>query len=227
MDNKQQVTLPKFIWVLAGILVVCIIFLIAVQIPFSQKIETYNNDHASAESQISEYEYYRKNADTITAEVAKLEKECSEKNAKLTVDPKKTVDDIKDLIVKHGMDLNSLTISQGVPDKQGGVSASGDPLYVSTIKYNFIQTQQKIIETLSYFEKESNGAYIISAVQIEPEELDETPTSGEDSSKISTPSSQNIFNTTLTIKLYYFDLTKNTGAASKASSSSSSSEASS
>ena len=29
--DKKQVTLPKFIWVLAGILVVCIIFLIAVQ----------------------------------------------------------------------------------------------------------------------------------------------------------------------------------------------------
>lgn len=223
MDKKQQASLPKFLWVLAGILVVCIIFLFAVQLPFSNKIETYNKDHASAESQISEYEYYLKNAETITDEVVKLEAECSAKNAKLSVDPNKTIDDIRDLIAKHGMDLTTLTISDGVADKQGGVSASGDPLYVSTLKYNFVQTQQKIIETLGYFEKESKGAYIISAINIEKEELDEKPTSGEDSSKVSAPSAQEIFNTTLTIKLYYFDMSKNTGTVSKAKTSSSSS----
>jgi len=219
MDKKQQASLPKFIWVLAGILVVCIIFLIAVQIPFSQKIEKYNNDHASAESEISKYEYYLKNADTITAEVARLESECSEKNAKLSVDPNKTIDDIRDLIAKHGMDLTTLSISEGVADPQGGVSASGDPLYVSTVTYNFIQTRQKIIETLGYFEKESKGAYIISAVDIVKEELDEIPTSGEDSSKISTPSAEELFNTTLKINLYYFDMTKNTGVTTQAESS--------
>lgn len=226
MDNKQQVTIPKFIWALAGILVVCIIFLIAVQVPFSQKINTYNADHASAESQISEYEYYLKNAETITAEVVKIEKECSEKNAKLSVAPEKTIDDIRDLIAKHNLSLQALTITEGVPDKQGGVSASGDPLYVSTIKYNFIDTQQKIIEALRYFENESKGAYILSAINIEEELLDDTVTSGEDSSKVSAPSAQKLFDTTFTIKLYYFDLTKNAGASAAKSSSSSSSASS-
>lgn len=212
MDKKQQVALPKFIWALAAILVICIIFLVAVQIPFAQKIETYNSDHAAAESQVSEYEYYLKNVDTIKAAVDQMEAEASEKNAKLTVDPNKTVDDIRDLLAKHQMDLTTLSITDGVADQQGGVSASGDPLYVSTLKYNFVSTQQKIVETLGYFEKESQGAYIISGISIEEEELDKTVTSGEDSSKVSAPSAQQLFNTTLTIKLYYFDMSKNTGA---------------
>ncbi len=212
MDKKQQVALPKFIWALAAILVICIIFLVAVQIPFGQKIETYNSEHAAAESQVSEYMYYLKNADTIKAAVDQMESEASEKNAKLTVDPNKTVDDIRDLLAKHQMDLTTLSITAGVADQAGGVSASGDPLYVSTLKYNFISTQQKIVETLGYFENESQGAYIISGISIEEEELDKTVTSGEDSSKVSAPSAQQLFNTTLTIKLYYFDMSKNTGA---------------
>ena len=229
MDKKQQASLPKFIWVLAGILVVCIIFLIAVQIPFSQKIEKYNNDHASAESEISKYEYYLKNADTITAEVARLESECSEKNAKLSVDPNKTIDDIRDLIAKHGMDLTTLSISEGVADPQGGVSASGDPLYVSTVTYNFIQTRQKIIETLGYFEKESKGAYFISNIAISQQDEKTNAATTEESSTVSvTPASQ-LYNTTLTIKLYYFDTTasEKSNASSSGESSGESSEESS
>ena len=142
--DKKQVKIPKFIWVLVGILVVSIIFLIAVQMPFSQKIETYNKDHQSAESQISQYAYYLKNAETITAAVEKTEAECSEKNEKLTVDPNKTVDDIRDLLAKHEMDLTTLNITEGVPDDQGGVSASGDPLYVSTLitTYKLLQPRR-------------------------------------------------------------------------------------
>ena len=212
--DKKQVTLPKFIWVLAGILVVCIIFLIAVQIPFSQKIDTYNKDHASAESQISVYQDYLKRADSVRKQIEELKKEISIKNEKLTVDPHKTVDDIRDLLEKHDMDLSALDISEGTPDSEGGVSASGDPLYVATVTYTFTASEQKLLETLTYFESESQGAYFISNVDISKHQevaLDE----GEESSKASVTPAGTTFDTTLTIKLYYFDMTKNEGAAAE------------
>ncbi len=216
--DKKQVKIPKFIWVLVGILVVSIIFLIAVQMPFSQKIETYNKDHQSAESQISQYAYYLKNAETITAAVEKTEAECSEKNEKLTVDPNKTVDDIRDLLAKHEMDLTTLNITEGVPDDQGGVSASGDPLYVSTLTYSFTSSEKKLIETLDFFERESKGAYFISNIAISQQEDKAVPdASGAESSVVSVSPASQLYNTTLTIKLYYFDASKNVGATTEES----------
>ena len=214
MDKKQQLKIPKFVWVLAAILVISIIFLIAVQMPFSKKIDKYNKDHVSAESQISQYEYYLTNAETITAAVEKTEAEASKQNEKLSVKPDKTIDDIRDLIAKHGMDLTTLSISEGVADPQGGVSASGDPLYVATVTYTFTASEQKLLETLTYFESESQGAYFISNVDISKHQevaLDE----GEESSKASVTPAGTTFDTTLTIKLYYFDMTKNEGAAAE------------
>ncbi len=227
--DKKQVTIPKFIWVIAGILVVSIIFLIAVQMPFSQKIETYNKDHASAESQISQYEHYLKEADSITKAVEQTEAECSKLNDQLTVKPDKTVDDIRDLLSKHDMDLTTLSITDGVPDQQGGVSASGDPLYVSTLTYNFTSSEKKLIETLDFFEKESKGAYFISNIAISQQDEKTNAATTEESSTVSvTPASQ-LYNTTLTIKLYYFDTTasEKSNASSSGESSGESSEESS
>lgn len=212
MDKKQQVSLPKFIWVLAGILVVCIIFLIAVQIPFSQKIDTYNKDHASAESQISVYEDYLKRADTVKKQIEELKKEISAKNEKLSIDPNKTVDDIRDLLEKHDMDLSTLNISEGFADPEGGVSASGDPLYVTTVTYTFTASRQKLQEALTYFESESKGAYFITNISVVKREERAVEESGAESSKVSVTPAGTLFDTTLTISLYYFDPTKNEAA---------------
>lgn len=220
--DKKQVTIPKFIWVIAGILVVSIIFLIAVQMPFSQKIETYNKDHASAESQISQYEHYLAEADSITKAVEQTEKECSELKEKITVEPDKTVDDIRDLLAKHDMDLTTLSITDGVPDQQGGVSASGDPLYVSTLTYNFTSSEKKLIETLDFFEKESKGSYFISNIAISQQDEKKDAATTEESSTVSVAPASQLYNTTLTIKLYYFDTT----ASEKSKASTGSSEAS-
>ena len=209
MDKKQQVSLPKFIWVLAGILVVCIIFLIAVQIPFSQKIDAYNKDHASAVSQISVYEDYLRRADEVRKQIDELKKEISAKNEKLSLDPNKTIDDIRDLLEKHDMDLSTLTISDGYADSEGGVSASGDPLYVVNLTYNFTATKQKLMEALTYFEAESQGAYFITNISISKVEKDEVQPSGAESSKVSGTPAGTLYEITLTISLYYFDLSKN------------------
>ncbi len=210
MDKKQQLKIPKFVWVLAAILVISIIFLIAVQMPFSKKIDKYNKDHVSAESQISQYEYYLTNAETITAAVEKTEAEASKQNEKLSVKPDKTIDDIRDLLQKHDMDLTTLSISDGVPDSQGGVSATGDPLFEVTLTYNFTATEKKLIETLDFFERESQGAYFVTNINISKQEERAVNADGDVSVVSTTPASQ-LYNTTLTIKLYYFNEELNTG----------------
>ncbi|MBQ8134581.1 MAG: hypothetical protein IJ192_09285 [Clostridia bacterium] len=210
MENKQQVKIPKFIWGLAVILVISIIFLIAVQMPFSQKIDTYNKDHASAEAQISQYKDYIERTAEVKSKISKLQKDVSETNAKLTVNASKTADDIRDMLKNIDYDFTTLSVQEGQPDEEGRMSETGDPLYATSITFSFTATEQKLIDTLRYFESESDGSYFITNMNIqEPVDFADT---GEESSKASAPTSAQLYVTTLEIKLYYFDLTQNQSA---------------
>ncbi len=212
MDKKQSFTIPKFVWVILFILVVCIIFLVAVQIPFSQKIDKYNSDHASADSQINMYKDYLDRANEVQAKINEMKDECEKKSAALTINADKTADDIRDMLEDLGYDLSSLTINERKPDSEGRVSATGDPLYVTTIKFSFTTTEQKLIETLKYFESESNGSYFVSKVSVSEEQMQATTTEGEtaaEGSKQTTESADKLYETTLEIQLYFFDMTKN------------------
>ncbi len=210
MENKQQVKIPKFIWALAVILVISIIFLIAVQIPFSQKIDTYNKEHASAEAQISQYKDYIERTAEVKSKISQLQKDVSETNARLTVNASKTADDVRDMLKNIDYDFSTLSVQEGQPDDEGRVSETGDPLYATSITFSFTATQQKLIDTLKYFESESDGSYFITHMNIkEPDDFTDT---GEESSKASVPASSQLYVTTLEIKLYYFDLTQNQSA---------------
>ena len=200
MDKKQSFTIPKFVWVILFILVVCIIFLVAVQIPFSQKIDKYNSED------------YLDRANEVQAKINEMKDECEKKSAALTINADKTADDIRDMLEDLGYDLSSLTINERKPDSEGRVSATGDPLYVTTIKFSFTTTEQKLIETLKYFESESNGSYFVSKVSVSEEQMQATTTEGEtaaEGSKQTTESADKLYETTLEIQLYFFDMTKN------------------
>ncbi len=212
MDKKQSFTIPKFVWVILLILVICIIFLVAVQIPFSQKIDKYNSDHASADSQINMYKDYLARADEVQAKIDEMKAECEKKSAALTINADKTADDIRDMLKDLDYDLSSLSINERKPDSEGRVSATGDPLYVTTIKFSFTTTEKKLIETLKYFESESNGSYFVSKVSVSEEKTTATTTEGEtaaEGSKQTAESADKLYVTTLEIQLYFFDLTKN------------------
>ena len=210
MENKQQMKIPKFIWALAVILVICLIFLIAFQVPFSQKIDTYAKDHASAEAQISQYKDYIARSTEVKSKISKLQKEVSETNVKLTVNASKTADDVREMLKNIDYDFSTLSVQEGQPDEEGRMSETGDPLYATSITFSFTSTEQKLVETLKYFESKSDGSYFITRMNIKkPEKYSDT---GEESSKTSVPSASQLYVTTLEIKLYYFDLTQNQSA---------------
>lgn len=212
MDKKQSMTIPKFVWVILLIVVVCIIFLIAVQIPFSQKIDKYNSDHQSADAQINMYKDYLARADEVQASINKMKAECEKKSAALTVNAEKTADDIRDMLKNLDYDLSSLAINERKPDSEGRVSSTGDPLYVTTIKFSFTTTEKKLIETLKFFESESNGSYFVSKISVSEEDKKATTTAGETATEGSgknVESADKLYVTTLEIQLYFFDMTKN------------------
>lgn len=214
MDKKQSITIPKFLWVLAGILVVCIIFLIAVQIPFSGKIDKYNKAHESATSQIEQWKDYLARAEEVTKKIEDMKAECSKLNDNLTIDIGKTADDIRDMLKNVDYDADSFSVSEGKADKKGGTSATGDPLYVTNIKFKFTATEKKLIETLNYFEVQSKGSYYVSQIKIteQNDKTDLTSADGESSaaaSKTKVDSANRIYTADVQMSLYYFDPSKN------------------
>lgn len=225
MDKKQQITIPKFLWVLAGILVVCIIFLIAVQLPFSGKIDKYNSDHASAESQINVYKDYLAHTDEVTKSINAMKEECSKMNDSLMINASKATDDFRDMLKNVDYDPQSLAITEGKADKKGGVSSTGDPLYVSTIRFNFTATEQKLVETLKYFESKSKGSYFVSKISIVEEEPEKKKSGESSTAQESVTTANRLYNTNVEMSLYYFDPSKNKANSQKASGTSSSSSA--
>lgn len=210
MDNKKpQINIPKYIWIIAAILAVCLIFLIFVQVPFSNKLPKYNEAHASAVSQINQYNDYLARADEVQKSIDSMKQKYEKESEKLFVNATKTSDDIRSMLKKLNYDLSTLSVQKGVVDASGTVSSTGDPLYSTVINFEFTATKQKMLETFNYFESESNGSYYISELNIAKVVYD-----GQESQKVS---SEDAFVVSLTMNLYYFNPSESVAVVSQAS----------
>lgn len=202
MDKKQQIKIPSYIWIIAAILVACIIFLIFVQVPFSQRYPEYERNHNSAAAQIQTYESYRARADEVQASIDKMKKQYEEESAKLFVNAKTTAEDIRKMLKKLDYDLSTLSVEEGVTDSQGRTSSTGDPLYSTVINFTFTASYQKMLETLDYFETQSDGSYYISNMTINIAE--------ENGQKSTASATTADYSVTLTMNLYYFKVDTST-----------------
>ena len=198
MDKKQQIKIPTYIWIIAAILVICIIFLIFVQVPFSKAYPTYEKNHTSAVTEISKYNDYLARADEVQASIDTMKAQYEEESDKLYVNAKKTAQDIRDMLKKLDYDLSTLSVTEGIMDIQGRASSTGDPLYTTTIKFTFTASYQKMLDTFEYFETESDGSYYISSMTISGVEDEE----GEWQKMAITSRDYEV---SLTMNLYYFN----------------------
>ena len=204
--NSKQKSVPKWILVVIGIIVVCIIFFIAVQVPFNRERPKYEADHASATSQIDVYKDYLARFDEVEQKIAEMKEEFYEKRDTLYVQPGQIADDIEDLLAEISVTISDFSVTEGSPDESGSISATGDPLYKSDINVNFNSTREKMIETFKYFESESKGAYYISAISVARNKV--TTAEG---SEVSMKSSEETYNVRMTVTLFYFNSEQNQG----------------
>lgn len=199
MDNKKsQINIPKYIWIIAAILAVCLIFLIFVQVPFANRLPEYNAAHTSAVAQINQYNDYLARAEEVQKSIDTMKEQYEKESDKLFVNAKKTSDDIRAMLKKLDYDLSTLSVQKGVPDSEGRVSSTGDPLYSTVIDFDFTATKQKMIETLKYFESESNGSYYISHLSL-------SKAMGNNNNEESVAASEEAYVVHLTMNLYYFN----------------------
>ncbi len=213
--NKKQQSIPKWIFVVIGIVVLCVIFFIAVQLPFNKERPKYEADHASATSQIDVYKDYLARFDEVEQKIADMKAEYEEKNATLTVKPSQIANDIEDMLSDVSVSIANFNITEGAADGSGAISATGDPLFKSDLTVTFSATREKMIEAFKYFESESKGAYYISAIDVSKAIV----VTDEEGSQISMKSSEEMYDVKITVTLFYFNSDENKGVPVAATSS--------
>lgn len=216
--EKKQLKIPKFIWVIAAVVVISIIFLFAVQIRFSQNIDTYNKDHASATSQISLYNDYLERASQVQSDIDEMKKKYEAQNGKLFSNARKSPNDFVAGLQKFHYDIYGVAIANSVADTQGRATVAGAPLYSTKITFKVVGTEDVIRSTLDYLELQADGAYYINEISLSPPIV-----KGEEQVSVQAGTSGAEYEATIGMSLYYFDMNapkkvvKKSGSASTSS----------
>lgn len=168
MNSKKQLKISGFIIAIAIILILCIIFLLAVQVPFLQKKDTYEASHASAVSQINYYNSYLDNASAVESNIASMLEEYQTKNPILYSNAAKTPNEIRAMLKNLKYEVESLSISTGNEDTLGRMTVEGGALYSTSISFGFSGSVENLKKTLDYLELKADGAYYINSISVEP-----------------------------------------------------------
>lgn len=211
--NNKQINIPKFLWIIIAILLICIIFIFTVQIRFAQEQPVYARAHESAVSQINLYNDYLARASEVSTKNETMKKQYESNSRKLFANGTMTTDDIDEALDRFGYEILALNIKQGVVDPSGRTAVGGQPLYSTSVVYKFIGTEDNIRSTLDYLETQSEGAYFINDIEIG------LPMTQDGST--ATAGANTEYEVTLKMNLYYFN---DTVPPVKASSSSASSK---
>ena len=220
--EKKQVKISGFIIAIGAIVLVSIIFLIVVQIPFMQKIDTYESKHKVATSQINSYNNYLNNQASIEAMIKDMQLEYLKKTPVLFDNATKSTTEIEQMLNKiKNVTFISLDVSKGNVDKLGRATVEGGALKSTKIRYVFAATEKDLYQTLDYLELTADGTYYIESVTVEDYAEDVEGTDSEGSKVITAKTSKDKFQYAIVMYLYYFEnvtgLTVDTEVAAEAS----------
>ncbi len=216
MNSKKQLKISKFIIAIAIILILCIIFLLAVQVPFLQKKDTYEASHASAVSQINYYNSYLDNASAVEAKIASMLEEYQTKNPILYSNAGKTPNEIRAMLKNLKYEIESLSISTGNEDRLGRSTVEGGRLFSTRITFGFSGTIENLKKSLDYLELKADGAYYVNSIDIEP-----YVEAGKSAATIvsTTTGSNSMYSFQIQLSLYYFEKVEIAVASSSSASS--------
>jgi len=202
MNKKQQAQVPVFLIVIIVALVAVIAFIFIVHKPFLEKKPKYEADHASAVSQISLYNDYLSRASEVSSSIVSMKAEYEERSMKLFVNADKTPDDIRTMVNKLDITLDTIAFNPGVEDSEGRTTVAGYPLYYSDVAITFKGTESLLLSTLDYLEVESDGSYYVNAITMSKDDETETETSGN---TVPVKSGDPRFTFNINVRLYYFN----------------------
>lgn len=200
MNNKKQLKISGWIIAIGVIIVMAAIFLFAVQIPFMQNLDGYNEKHESATSKINYYNSYLSNASAVESDIASMIDMYQSKNPILFSNATKTPNEIRTVLKNLKYDINTLSISTGVDDDQGRTTIEGGKLMSTSISFQFTGTSDDLKKTLDYLELKADGAYYINDIGVAPHEAGASETS-----VAGTTGKGNKYDIDIQMSLYYFE----------------------
>lgn len=159
---------PKFVFVLLGLIIVTILFYVFVGLPLMNNYPKFEKDHNEAVAQVQTYEEVLKNQKTIEEKIKVLNYQWERKQKKMFVDAESSVEDLQQAFKKMNIDMLSFSRGGEVKDSQGRTTQSGVPLYTINLSYSFKGTVDTALELLDYVENKSNGCYFVSNCVMTP-----------------------------------------------------------
>lgn len=193
MNNQFSAKkIPKFLYLLFGTFAAIIIFVIFVAMPLVQDGPSMQSAHQKHLQTVREYDNALKLEDSIEKEIKKNQAEFKTKERDLFVDLDTSSREIEAYCREKNIDLNSYSLSEPSADSKNRVSTGGYPVETVNISLSYVDTYEKTLNLLKYFENGSNGCYYIRSCSLSP--------SGEGKS--------DEYSTTISMQLYYYNRTE-------------------
>ncbi len=221
MENKKKI--PGYVFGIIGIVIVAIIFLFAVQVPFTKAQPELERQHKQDAAQLKIYEDAEADKENLKARVNSMKEQYEKDSEGLFINALQSPGDIMKMLKSSKTDPTSYKISEQKVDDKARQSSGGDLLYSTDINITYDSLDEEQIKSvLNYFESVSNGAYYVDQLNVaaimkdssgnaEPgsDESDDKNDDKEESSKTSSGDLTSLYYTgkykvTVTLKLYYF-----------------------
>lgn len=194
MNNQFDAKrIPKFIYLLIGTIIAVVVFMFLVGSPLINNASKMQQDHTNVLKEIREYDKAIKMQENIEAEIERNQAEFEQKEKDLFVDLDTSSRDIESYCRQNNIDLTSYSLGEAQEDSKNRVSTGGYPVKTVSIGVSYSDTYAKTISFLKYLEEGSKGCYYIKDCSL---------TQGNKGNV------SDVFDTTMTIELYYYDRTE-------------------
>lgn len=94
-----------------------------------------------------------------------MTKQYNENQENLYIDAKSSVKDLQDIFADLGIDMSSLTRSEGVQDSQGRTSKGGIPLYYTNLLFSYTAQRIKLYSLFIILSRNQKAATLLIRFQ--------------------------------------------------------------
>lgn len=194
MNNQFDAKkIPPFIYLLLGTIIALVVFSIFVGRPLLAEAGNMQQTHKNVLKEIREYDKAMKMKDDIESEIKKNQAEFQQKEKELFVDLDTSSRDIERYCRENNIELTNYTLAAPQPDPKSRVSTGGYPVNTVAITVSYQDSYAKTISFLKYLEEGSKGCYYVKSCSLSQSE------------KLA---SSDVFETKMSIELYYYDKTE-------------------
>ena len=219
-EKNQKV--PGALIIVIIVLVAILPFYILVWKPYNDKKEPMQSDHDSVMKEIAGLDSEIARQDEIEADIAQMEKDWAKYREEMFIEPKAVLDDLQANAKECNIYMPKFEQENPEEYSPQVLTPEGNPLCFTEIDIkDAASTREDLIKFLDYIEHGSKGKYYITSfktdlkdsdteVQVKEEDSKKNSDTDTDSDTEEEPDLEPItyYETSMTIRLFYFDQKK-------------------